>query len=174
MHADPCFVPGLRGNAPVSFHCAGRKVRRVAAILGILALCSLPGHAQFGDGPGHSIGTVTVRGKLILLTLNEGALGHANLFNLAHHTLRFTPDGAGYRVESIPFAWDADFGAELTSPQVTLKNFAFPFSSKSWTSLSVGVTGSNVFGAPEATNGGPERRGASVSRSGGLSVERFA
>jgi hypothetical protein len=117
---------------------------------------------------------VTVHGKLILLTLSEGALGRANMFNLAHHTLRFTPDGSGYRVANIPFAWDPDFGVALNSPQVTLKNFAFPFSGKTFTSMSVGVTGSIVFGEPETSAAPPERRGVTVSRGGGLSVERFA
>ncbi|HTW48830.1 MAG TPA: hypothetical protein VMD92_12830 [Acidobacteriaceae bacterium] len=144
------------------------------ALLALIALGPAIACAQFGFEPGHSIGTVTVRGKLILLTLNEGALGRANLFNLAHHTLRFTPDGSSYRVANIPFAWDSDFGAALTSPQVTLKNFSFPFSGKTFTSLSVGVTGSIVFGGPETSAGPPSRRGVSVSRAGGLSVERFA
>ncbi len=144
------------------------------AILGVTALAARPAYAQFGDEPGHSIGKVTVQGKLIVLTLNEGELGHANLFDLAHHTLRFTPDGNGYRVANIPFTWDGDFGAALSSPQLTLKNFVFPFSGKRWTSLSVGVTGSIVFGEAERSNAPPGRRGASLGRDGGLAVERFA
>ncbi|MGC2636326.1 MAG: hypothetical protein WA294_04045 [Acidobacteriaceae bacterium] len=147
---------------------------RAAAIAGVLALAAASGYAQFGNEPGHSVGKVTVQGKLIVLTLHDGALGHANLFNLEHHTLRFTPDGAGYRVASIPFVWDADFGAALTSPAVTLKNFSFPFSGKSWTSLSVGVTGSIVFGEQEKPSGPAGRRGVTVGREGGLAVERFA
>lgn len=138
------------------------------------ALCPAASHAQFGDEPGHSIGTVTTHGNLILLTLNEGALGHANLFNLVHHTLRFTPEGAGYRVHNVPFSWDADFGSALTSPAVTLKNFSFPFSGKTWNALSVGMTGSIVFGEPESGGQQPGRRGVGFSREGGLSVDRFA
>ena len=144
------------------------------ALAAVVACGPARAHAQFGDEPGHSIGTVTTRGKLILLTLNQGALGRANLFNLEHHTLRFTPDGAGYRVATVPFAWDSDFGAALTSSPVTLTNFAFPFSGKAWTSFSVGVTGSIVFGEQKAAGGPPGRRGVSVGRDGGLSVERFA
>lgn len=151
-----------------------KRIGLAAALCGIVALWAPLTSAQFGGEPGHSIGTVTVRGKLILLTLNPEALGHTNLFNLAHHTLRFTPEGSGYRVEQAPFAWDADFGAALTSPDVTLKNFAFPFSGKSFTDLSVGMTGSIVFGKAETAAGPPGRRGVTVSRFGGLSVERFA
>ena len=151
-----------------------RGLRLTVAILGVLALVALPAHAQFGDEPGHSIGKVTVQGKLILLTLNEGELEHENLFDLAHRTLRFTPDGDGYRVANIPFAWDSDFDAALTSPNVTLNNFAFPFSGKTWTSLSVGTTGTIVFGEAERSNAAPGRRGVGVGRDGGLAVERFA
>jgi hypothetical protein len=158
-------APGFPGS---------RRLRGLAAICAFVALCAPCARAQFGSEPGRSIGTVTVRDKLILLTLNQGALGRANLFDLAHHTLRFTPDGSGYRVEQIPFVWDADFGAALTSPQVTLKKFAFPFSGKTWTSLSVGATGSIVFGEPDTSAAPPGRRGVTVSPAGGLSVERFA
>ena len=35
------------------------------------------------------------------MTLDEGVLGKANLFDLAHRTLRFTPEGARYRVENL-------------------------------------------------------------------------
>ena len=169
MPADPRTVRGVsRAFTAVS------RFRIVAALFALVALCAPLARAQFGWEPGHPIGTVTVRGKLILLTLNDGALGHANLFDLAHHTLRFTPDGSGYRVQQIPFAWDSDFGAALTAPQATLKNFAFPFSGKSFNELSVGMTGSIVFGMPEAPAGPPGRRGVTVGRAGGLSVERFA
>lgn len=174
MNSISRFVHDLRGAASHPSARARRGLRPVAAIVGALALAAAAGHAQFGDQPGHSIGKVTVQGKLILLTLNESALGRANLFNLEHHTLRFTPDGAGYRVENFAFAWDEDFGTALTSPKVTLKNFEFPFSGKQWSALSAGVTGTIVFGEPEASAGPPERRGVTVGRDGGLAVERFA
>ena len=105
------------------FHCgtrAGCELQRAAAIAAVLLAAAFSAHAQFGEEPGHSIGNVTVQGKLILLTLNDGVLGPKNLFDLSHHLLRFTPTGAGYRVENIPFAWDAGFGTAITSPQVTL------------------------------------------------------
>ena len=169
MNADASVV-----RRPQHIFTLFRYIRAIVSIVSLVALCAPAARAQFGWEPGHPIGTVTVRGKLILLTLNEGALGHANLFDLAHHTLRFTPDGSGYRVEQVPFVWDSDFGAALTSPQVKLKNFAFPFSGKTWTSLSVGVTGSIVFGQPPTAAGPPRRRGVTVGRAGGLSVARFA
>ncbi len=149
-------------------------ISRIHVVLAVIAICALPGRAQYDGGLGHSIGSVTVRGKLIVLTLNPDALGQANLFNLAHHTLRFTPDGAGYRVENVPFVWDSDFGAPLSGPQVDLKKFAFSFSGHDWNSFSVGVTGSIVFGETAAPADERERRGVHVGRDGGLSVERFA
>src|SRR5215510_7872174 len=63
--------------------------------------------AQGRQEPGHSIGTVTTQGNLIVMTLNEGALGHANLFDLSRRTLRFTPDGTGYRAENLVLQWDS-------------------------------------------------------------------
>ena len=57
--------------------------------------------AQNRQEPGHSIGTVTTQGNLIVMTLNEGALGHANLFDLSKRTLRFTPEASGYRSENL-------------------------------------------------------------------------
>ena len=58
-------------------------------------LSSATAHAQFNREPGKSIGTVTTQGNLIVLTLNEDALGPKNLFDLDHRTLRFTPSGSG-------------------------------------------------------------------------------
>jgi hypothetical protein len=126
--------------------------------------------AQDREEPGKPIGKVSVAGNLVLLELDEGALGHQNLFDLGHRTLRFTPDGAGYRVDNVPFQWDANFGEKITSPKVTLKNFTFPFSGKSWDSLSVGVTGSIRFGERPRPNGpfeGPQ------FDQGGVSIGRF-
>src|SRR5215831_7597815 len=109
-----------------------------SASLMFLAMCVVnlaPHNLSYSQGrqePGHSIGTVMAQGNLIVMTLNEGALGHANLFDLPRRTLRFTPDGPGYRGENLALQWDADFGAEISNPQVTLHNFTFPFSGKSW------------------------------------------
>ena len=83
--------------------------------------------------PGKTIGSVSTHGDLVVLTLDEGALGHANLFDLAKHTLSFTPDPGGYRVENAAFTWDAVFGGELsqrTRTQVALLEFTFPFSGR--------------------------------------------
>jgi hypothetical protein len=160
---------------PATCSYSSRITLHVAvAIVGALALSPVASRAQIGPEPGHAIGTVTTRGNLILLTLNEGVLGRANLFNLARHTLRFVPDGTGYRVQNVSFSWDADFGSALTSPHITLKNFPFPFSGQTWTSLSVGMTGTIVFGEPENGTPQPGRRSVSVGRDGGLSVDRFA
>ena len=138
-----------------------RKIRSFlkSTSLIILLVCVMnltPQNLSYSQGrqePGHPIGTVTTQGNLIVMTLNEGALGHANLFDLARRTLRFTPDGAGYRAENLTLQWDPDFGAEISNPEVTLRNFAFPYSGKTWDSLSVGSTGSISFG-PQSNRGG--------------------
>ena len=143
--------------------------------LGCLALMlsALPAQPQYRQEPGHSIGTVSKQGNLIVLTLDEDVLGKANLFNLAHHTLRFTPEGSGYRVETLPTKWDSEFGSEMAGSEATLKNFAFPFSGQSWNSFSVGMTGSITFGPPV----GPAPRPPSVVDARpdwGIAVDRFA
>jgi len=131
-------------------------------------------HTQGRQDPGRSIGTVTTQGDLIVMTLNKDALGKANMFDLVRHTLRFTPEGTGYRAENLALQWDSEFGAQITSPQVMLRNFAFPYSGKSWDSLSVGTTGSISFGAVQNAGGGPGGGGAGGGRGGGVSVDRFA
>src|SRR6201999_4265039 len=123
---------------------AGNEVRSVGASLLATALMMAPAVAQQNQTPGHSLGKVTTPGKLILLTLDEDVLGKAPLFNLQHRTLHFTPEGGGYRIENTAVKWDADFGPELTSSSATLTT-AFPFSGKTWTNLSVGMTGTVVF-----------------------------
>ncbi|MGH9392990.1 MAG: hypothetical protein ACRD1E_02385, partial [Terriglobales bacterium] len=117
-------------------------------------------------------GKVSTQGDLIVLTLNEGVLGQVNQFDLDHHTLRFTPDGAGYRVANLPLAWDADFGARATAADVQLQNFAFPFSGQPWSALSVGATGSIRFGEPAPSGRGG--RGGFAGRGGGVALARFA
>ena len=105
--------------------------------------------AQNQQTAGTPIGSISTHGDLIVLTLDEGALGHANLFDLAKHTLRFTPDSGGYRVENAAFNWDPLFGDELpvrTRTQVALHEFAFPFSGRNWDTLTVDATGSIGFG----------------------------
>ncbi len=127
--------------------------------------------AQDWEAPGKPIGKISVAGNLILLELDEGALGHQKLFDLGQRTLRFTPTAAGYRVENLPLNWDADFGQALRGHEVTLKNFAFPFSGKSWNSFSVGVTGSIRFG--EKSNETGEWGAPPRGEEGGVSIARF-
>jgi len=128
--------------------------------------------AQRQQVPGHPIGKITTQGDLVVMELNEGAVVPADLFDLKQRTLRFTPDGSRYRVENVPLQWDAEFGPQLTNPQVTLGNFRFPFSGKSWDSFSVGQLGSISFGAAPA--GTPaETIGRGGVRGGWPSVGRF-
>jgi len=133
-----------------------KRSRRICAIGLLIACLALvpyhPARAQRRPEPGKPIGAVTTTGNLIVMTLDDGALGKANLFDLARRTLRFTPDGTGYRAETLPLQWDSEFGAELTGAQVTLRNFAFPFSGRSWDSLSVETTGSFRFGAADGVS----------------------
>src|SRR5262245_1742071 len=122
-------------------------------------------HTQGRLEPGRSIGTIKTQGDLIVMTLDEAALGKANMFDLAQRTLRFTPEGVGYRAENLTLKWDAEFGDALSNTQVTLRNFAFPFSGKNWDSFSVGTTGSISFGSSGAAqSGGPGGAG----RGGGV------
>src|SRR5215510_3037329 len=148
-----------------------------SAVLIIFAVCLvanlLPHNLIYAQGrqePGHSIGTVTAQGNLIVMTLNEGVLGRANLFDLTRRTLRFTPEGTGYRAENVALQWDSEFGAEITNAQVTLHNFTFPYSGKSWDSLSVGTNGSIRFGATQINPGGG---GGFGGAGGGVSIGRF-
>jgi hypothetical protein len=134
----------------------------------------LPSHsarAQDWEAPGKPIGKASVAANLIVLELDEGALGQQKLFDLGKRTVRFTPAGAGYRAENLPLNWDADVGQALRGHDVTLKNFAFPFSGKSWNSISVGVTGSIRFGEKSSAPGefGAPPRGDE----GGVSIGRF-
>src|SRR5947207_10524565 len=130
--------------------------------------------AQERDVPGKPIGKVSVTENLILMELDQSALGQQNLFDLGQRTLRFTLGSGGYRVENFPLRWDADFGQALSRHQVALHNFSFPFSGKTWNSFSVGVTGSIRF-TPEsnapADDAGPGfgPRGDE----GGVSIGRF-
>ena len=142
---------------------------RIAEWLGAALVCGALLRCQTADAQdlqetGKSIGTVTTQGNLIVMTLNEGALGTANMFNLGKRTLRFTPDGPGYRIANLPVEWDADFGPETQAAQITLHNFQFPFSEKSWDTFSVGATGSIRFGAATGGRGGG---------GGGVSIGRF-
>jgi hypothetical protein len=139
-------------------------MKQTIALL-LVALTSIVAYNQGRQEPGKSIGSVTTQGNLIVMELNEGVFGKANLFDLTRRTLRFTPEGAGYRAENLPFQWDAEFGKEVSEPQQSFTNFSFSYSGKTWTSLSIGINGSISFGPP---GGGGGQRG------GGVSIERFA
>src|SRR2546430_2363684 len=139
----------------------------VVFVLCVFGVLSRATYSQSRQEPGRSIGTITTQGNLIVLTLNDGVFGKANMFDLARHTLRFTPEGAGYRAENLTLQWDSEFGNEMSEPQLTLHNFSFPYSGQSWDSFSVGVNGSISFGAAQSSPGGG-------GRGGGVSVDRFA
>jgi hypothetical protein len=162
--------------------------RRVLSLLCISAAWPLFAHAQPRFEPGRPIGKVSTHGQLIVLELDEGALGKANLFDLVGRTLRFIPNvrdaaskagaakapaSSGYRVENAPLAWDADFGPEHRDPEVKLQNFIFPFSGKNWDSFSVGTTGSIRFGPPATTGGGPSQFAGGGRAPGGVLIGRF-
>ena len=159
---------------PVHRRRRARSLIVVPLSLLLFAAADLP--AQFRQEPGRSLGTVTTQGKLIVLTLDEGVLGHTTLFDLAHRTLRFTPVGSRYRVENVPLHWDPEFGAAMQGSAATLSRFAFPFSGRRRSSFSVGVTGSLTFddSARAVRRVTAQSAGDSRNRGGGLAVDRFA
>jgi len=151
---------------------------RLSISLLLALLTQIPGQAQFRQEPGKPIGKASVLGSAIVLELDEKVLGEANLFDLDRHTLRFTPAGSEYRVENVPLQWDGDFGPELTTADVTLHSFKFPFSGKEWDSFSVGTNGSIRFGGAgtdaDTGLGASDRvRGAAGGRVGGVQIGRF-
>jgi hypothetical protein len=91
--------------------------------------------AQGTQQPEWPIGAVSTQGNLIVLTLDDHALGGSKMFDLVKRTLRFT------------LRWEAGFGEEFAGPAVPLRHFTFPFSGRNWDALSVGVTGSIGFGS---------------------------
>ncbi len=142
----------------------------------VVTLCALltflrAAPAQERDEQGKPIGKVSVLGNLILMELDKDALGHQNLFDLGQRTLRFIPGSGGYRVENVALRWDGNFGQELSGQRVTLKEFSFPFSGKSWNSFSVGVTGSIRFSAENEASAGPGS--GPGGDQGGVSIGRF-
>jgi hypothetical protein len=144
----------------------------------LLAFAALPSLLVAQRQPGHPIGKVTTIGNLIHLELDTGVVAPERLFDLDHRTLRFTPDGGGYRVENVALQWDGDFGQALTGGTATLKGFTFPFAGKQWDTLNV-ATGSVTFGMRGGGGrggvGGPagNRTGAGGSRASGFQMERY-
>lgn len=152
--------------------------RLLACFAACLVLFAIPSWAQGRQEPGKAIGKVTTVGDLIVLELDQDALGKANMFDLSKRTLRFIHEGAGYRVEPTTLQWDSDFGPEISGPEVTLHNFKFPFSGQSWDAFSVGANGSLRFGGPASDAGtglgaGDRVRGNFAGRIGGVQIGRF-
>lgn len=143
--------------------------RSAALVLAAICLSSGLSWAQQNDEPGRSIGRISVNGDLIVLELNDGALGATDLFNLTGRTLRFVPEGTQYRVENVELEWDSNFGDELAGAQVDLLKIAFPFSRRPWNSLLVGATGSIRFGESEK----PASLDPYGYRDGGVILDRF-
>lgn len=152
---------------------AGRRVS-ITAVAACIAAGSA-GALAAQQLPGRSIGSVTTLGDLILMELDSGAIAAANLFDLDGRTLRFTPDGDGYRVESMTLRWDTVFGPELETPWVTLSRFEFPFSGQRWSTFSVAQTGTISFGErPAETAAAGGRGGRGGGRGLAPPVDRFA
>ena len=141
------------------------------AVLILFAMLVNPvtSNAQEENDLGHSIGKVSTNGDLIVVELDDGALGKTNLFDLGRRTLRFTPEGSYFRVESGPLHWDSDFGPEVVGAEVALHQFAFPFSGQQWRSFLVGTTGSIRFGT-QVKDIRPDDYGR---MDGGVSLGRF-
>jgi len=76
-------------------------VVRNVTFLAFIAFCGTI-RAQSRQEPGKPIGPVSTRNGLIVLTLDDGALGKTNLFDLEGRTLRFIPESGGYRVTNLP------------------------------------------------------------------------
>jgi hypothetical protein len=146
--------------------CLSRKATLVLCVL--LFSVSFSAAQEDRVEQGRSIGKVSIKDNLIVMELDEGALGKANLFDLVDHTIRFTPDGSRYRIETGALQWDSDFGPELPDAEVTLHQFSFPFSGKQWNSFRMGRTGSIRFGTPENDNPDPYSR-----NDGGVTIGRF-
>ncbi|HEX6964150.1 MAG TPA: hypothetical protein VF166_00035 [Gemmatimonadaceae bacterium] len=157
-----------------------RPLRYISALLALAAFAALPAELAAQRQPGHPIGKVTVIGNLIHLELDSGAVAPARLFDLDHRTLRFTPDGAGYRIETTALQWDPDFGPALTRDTVALQHVTFPFSGKQWDTLNV-ATGAITFGTVQTGGtrgivGGPpvgNHTGAGLSGRAGFLMERY-
>ena len=150
-------------------------LRHLAIAIALVAPTCLPAQRP----PGHPIGKVTTIGNLIHLELDSGAVAPERPFDLDHRTLRFTPDGTGYRIENIGLEWDGDFGSALTGGTVPLRNFAFPFSGKTWDTLNV-ANGAVTFGPMQSAGGrgrggapAGNRTGAGFSARAGFAMERY-
>ncbi|MEX2531459.1 MAG: hypothetical protein WD960_11865 [Gemmatimonadota bacterium] len=95
--------------------------------------------------PGQPSGTVTTHGEVIVLELDEGVVSEENLFDLDGRTLRFTPEGEGFRVENLALEWVEERGEVLRGQALELAT-PFPFSGSTWTSAVVDNMGLITFG----------------------------
>lgn len=145
----------------------------------LVGLLTLPPSLLAQRQPGHPIGQVETLGNLIHLELDSGVVAPARLFDLDHHTLRFTPTGSGYRVETVPLVWDDEFGAPLEGDTLVFESFTFPFSGRRWDRFRV-ATGAITFDLGEMGEGeggfrapAGNRRGAGRSARHGFPMERY-
>ena len=115
------------------------------------------GGVEVKQVPGRKIGTITTKGNLVLLELDEGVISNQNLFDLDKRTIRFTPEAlkapgeggppaGGFRAENLPLQWEAATGSPIQGDTVRLTKFAFPFSGKVWNTLQVQNNGIIGFG----------------------------
>lgn len=78
--------------------CTGCSLRTgILFFCGLLLYSSLSCTQKEEIEPGRAIGKVSTNGDLIVMELDDSALGKTNLFDLVGHTLRFTPERSGYR-----------------------------------------------------------------------------
>jgi hypothetical protein len=88
----------------------------------------------------------------------------ASLFDLEARTLRLTPSGSTYSIQSLPLAFDETSGAVLSNSQGTLGgqdpfvrswsvplSFSFPFGGQNYNAVYVNSFGSLTFGSGEST-----------------------
>src|SRR5216684_251606 len=98
-------------NANRVTNCRGRLLLNAALIIVCFScLHQNLAYAQGRQESGRSIGAISTQGNLVVMELDEGVLGKANLFDLVGRTLRFIPDGQGYRIENVALQWDGEFG----------------------------------------------------------------
>ena len=95
----------------------------------------------------------------IAVIFDDGTLIDLSQFDLDGVTIRFTPNGAGYDVASIPFAFDGDLGARVLSypsqpgfvPSVSVNlGFTFPFFGANYTATFVNYPGNMTFGGGDS------------------------
>ena len=93
--------------------CEARPPEQIRSRTGLEFSNTPQGGIDVRQVPGQPIGTITTVGDIAVLELEPGVIAEANPFDLVGRTLRFVPDGAGYRVENLPLVWESDLGTEL-------------------------------------------------------------